>query len=249
MSVDAKVLRKRRNIFVVVLMTLLLLVGFNPDFLSEQQPFDDPQNDVLAESTADSELARDVLERIPVKGRASKAGYARDEFGSGWATIGGCDTRNEMLKAQLSVVRLSVDGCIVLSGTLQDPYTGDEITFVRGVGSSDAVQIDHVVALSDAWQKGAQQLEFFTRVLFANDPLNLLAVDGPANQRKGDSDAASWLPPNKSYRCRYVARQIAVKEKYNLWVTAAEKAAMVRILNGCGEQRVPVASEIQPPTR
>jgi hypothetical protein len=102
------------------------------------------------------------------------------------------------------------------------------------------VQIDHVVALSDAWQKGAQAIEFSDRVVFANDPLNLLAVDGPANQKKGDSDAASWLPSNRQFRCQYVARQIAVKQKYSLWVTEAEKAAMKRVLNGCGEQRLPV---------
>jgi hypothetical protein len=122
---------------------------------------------------------------------------------------------------------------------LDDPYTGAEIQFVRVSSTSGEVQIDHVVALSDAWQKGAQDLEFTERVIFANDPLNLLAVDGPANQEKGDADAASWLPPNRAFRCRYVARQIAVKAEYKLWVTEAEKAAMRRVLNGCGDQRVP----------
>ena len=101
------------------------------------------------------------------------------------------------------------------------------------------MQIDHVVALSDAWQKGAQQLSMAMREQLANDPLELLAVDGPANQAKGDGDAATWLPPNKPYRCAYVARQIAVKQKYHLWVTSAERDAMQKILSGCAGQALP----------
>ena len=127
------------------------------------------------------------------------------------------------------------DNCKVQSGKLSDPYTGESILFHRGE-NSNAVQIDHVVALSDAWQKGAQQLSFIERVILANDPLNLLAVDGPANQQKSGSDAASWLPSNKSFRCQYVARQIAVKQKYRLWVTTAEKSAMRGVLGACGRK-------------
>jgi hypothetical protein len=147
--------------------------------------------------------------------------------------------RNTMLARYLQDVELSEDGCVVLSGILDDVYTGERIEFVRGASTSAAVQIDHVVALSDAWQKGAQALSVDQRALFANDPLNLLPVDGPANQKKGDSDVASWLPPNKAYRCLYVARQIAVKVKYLLWVSEAEKSAMKRVLNGCPDQVVP----------
>jgi hypothetical protein len=101
------------------------------------------------------------------------------------------------------------------------------------------VQIDHVVAVSDAWQKGAQQWSPSKRVQFYNDPLNLLAVDGPTNSAKGDSDAASWLPPQKAYRCAYVARQVAVKSKYGLWVTSAEKTAIATVLSGCPTQQLP----------
>src|SRR5947199_120048 len=82
---------------------------------------------------------------------------------------------------------------------------------VRGQRTSAAVQIDHVVALSDAWQTGAQLLPALERARLANDPVELLAVDGPTNEAKGDGDAATWLPPNKPFRCAYVARQIAVK--------------------------------------
>jgi len=196
---------------------------------------------VLAESIDGStELASDVLSNLAVKGRAPKTGYSRSEFGDGWANVGSCDLRNIMLSRGMTDVVLSEDSCIVLSGTLNDPYTGKIIQFTRGSSTSSDVQIDHVVALSDSWQKGAQNLSYETRVKLANDPLNLLPVEGKANQEKGDSDAASWLPANKSFRCQYVARQIAVKSKYGLWITEAEKASIKRVLNGCGEQVIPI---------
>jgi hypothetical protein len=132
----------------------------------------------------------------------------------------------------------SGEACIVQSGTLSDPYTGKFITFVRGVKTSLAVQIDHVVALSNAWSTGAQKLSYTRRVALANDPLELLAVDGPSNQAKSDSDAASWLP-RAAYRCAYVARQIAVKRKYQLWVTDAEKRSMAAVLASCPGFKLP----------
>jgi hypothetical protein len=186
-------------------------------------------------------LANTALAQLAVKGRAPKTGYARENFGDGWGNIGYCDTRNYILKRDLTNItwRDSPD-CTVATGVLKDPYTGKVIHFVRGVGSSLAVQIDHVVALSDAWQKGAQKLSFQSRQNFANDPLNLLAVDGPTNGQKSDSDAASWLPPSKSYRCPYVARQVAVKRKYHLWVTAAEKEAIAIVLKACPGQKLPI---------
>lgn len=177
------------------------------------------------------ETAFQALEKLEVKGRAPKTGYARVEFGNGWGKEGLCDTRNIVLARDLTETIVD-DQCRVQTGVLHDPYTGAVIRFSRGE-NSNAVQIDHVVALSDAWQKGAQQLEVSEREAFANDPLNLLAVDGPANQQKGDGDAATWLPPNKAFRCQYVARQVAVKQKYHLWVTPAEKDAIARILSQC----------------
>lgn len=201
-------------------------------------------------------LAVDVLNELPVKGRAPKTGYSRDQFGQAWADTdrNGCDTRNDILRRDLTgiVYKPGSHNCAVASGTLNDPYTGTTISFVRGKATSSAVQIDHVVALSDAWQKGALQLSADTRREFANDPYNLLAVDGPANQQKSDGDAATWLPANKSYRCTYVARQIGVKKKYQLWVTQAEKDAMLRVLGDCPGQTVPentgnaVAAPVQP---
>jgi hypothetical protein len=161
-------------------------------------------------------------------------------FSDGWGDIGYCDTRNYILKRDLrSITWRSGENCIVATGVLQDPYTGATINFVRGVKTSLAVQIDHIVAVSDAWQKGAQQMTPGNRYSFYNDPLNLLAVDGPSNESKGDGDAATWLPPNKAFRCTYVSRQIAVKAKYKLWVTSAEKDAMSRVLSACPKQLLP----------
>lgn len=180
-----------------------------------------------------------VLKTLPVKAWASHAGYARSQFGDGWADLGACDTRNYILKRDLkNVVMKSGETCIVASGRLNDPYTGQVINFVRGVRTSLAVQIDHVVALSNAWSTGAQKLTYSQRVALANDPLELLAVDGPTNQSKSDSDAANWLP-RPAYQCAYVARQISVKKKYKLWVTTAEKATMARVLGTCPSYKAP----------
>ncbi|GAB2672247.1 DUF1524 domain-containing protein [Thalassiella azotivora] len=184
-----------------------------------------------------------VLATLEVKGRAPRTGYDRDLFGPAWADTdrNGCDTRNDVLRRDLVDVttRPGTRDCVVASGTLTDPYSGRRIAFVRGEGTSEAVQVDHVVALSDAWQKGAQQWTPQQRLAFANDPLNLLADDGPLNQQKGDGDAATWLPPNRGYRCSYVARQIAVKSRYGAWVTAAERDAMSRVLADCPHQQLP----------
>jgi hypothetical protein len=182
--------------------------------------------------------AQDALETLAVKGRAPKTGYERAQFGDGWGSRNGCDTRNIILNRDLKSITRN-EKCQVTSGMLDDPYTGRTINFTRGASTSDDVQIDHVVALSDAWQKGAQLLTRERRIQLANDPLELIAVDGPANQQKSDGDAATWLPSNKSFRCQYVARQIAVKKIYSLWVTQAEKDAILRVLSVCPGQTLP----------
>lgn len=192
--------------------------------------------------------ATQALDKLAVKGRAPKTGYSRRQFGTGWvdADHNGCDTRNDVLRRDLKAytTKAGTRGCVVLSGTLSDPYTGATIKFVRGQGTSSAVPIDHVVALADAWQKGAQPLSPARRQAFANDPLNLLAVGRSVNLAKRDSDAASWLPPAKGYRCAFVARQVAVKTKYQLWVTEAEREVIRRILSTCPSQTLPKSSPI-----
>ena len=178
---------------------------------------------------------------LTVKGRAAKTGYSRDQFGQAWFDTdrNGCDTRNDMLRRDL-VDRTMKNSCKVLAGTLApDPYTGTIIRFEYG-GASE-VDLDHVVALSDSWQKGAASWAAGKRLAFGNDPLNLLAVDASTNRAKGDGDTATWLPPNKSFRCEYVARQVSVKRKYGLSVTAAEKVAMVRVLSACPAEPLPAA--------
>jgi len=181
--------------------------------------------------------AEKILDSLAVKGRAPKTGYDRAQFGQRWADINrnGCDTRNDILQRDLAniVFKPGTHSCVVLSGDLIDPYSGTKINFVRGNITSMEVQIDHVVALGNAWVTGAFKLTLEKRTEFANDPINLLAVKGVLNSQKQDGDAATWLPPLKSYRCTYVSKQIAVKAKYGLWVTAPEKAAMKSVLAKC----------------
>lgn len=235
---------RKRRVFVLLVALVMLTVwivgsqaAYEPSVASEPTSASPVVVDVPARE--DRELATAVLATLEVKGRAPKTGYKRTQFGNGWASVAGCDTRNRILARDMADATIS-DDCKVLSGTLNDPYTGKTVLFTRGADTSALVQIDHVVALSNAWQTGAQGLTLEKRIELANDPLELLAVDGDANQKKGDGDAATWLPANKSFRCQYVARQIAIKAKYQLWVVPAEKQAMLSVLAKCPEQTVPV---------
>ena len=226
--------RRRRLVAALILLVVaILLMIVNPDNYRTSSDASD-----VSVTVPDSIVALDVLEALPVKGRAPANEYRRSHFGDGWESIGGCTMRNLVLKRDMTNVVIG-NNCAVQTAELIDPYTGKIINFVRGATTSDDVQIDHVVALSDAWQKGAQQLTQIERIALANDPLELLAVDGEANQAKGNGDAATWLPSNKAFRCQYVARQIAVKSKYRLWVTGAEKDAIKRVLSACPGQTIP----------
>ncbi|MFD5145108.1 HNH endonuclease family protein [Streptomyces sp. NPDC058401] len=202
-----------------------------------------------APGPANGPVALASVDGLAVKGRAPKTGYAREQFGKGWLDTdgSGCGTREDILKRDLARTTFK-GGCKVLTGVLEkDPYTGARITHERG---RTGVDIDHIVALSDAWQKGAGGWDKGKRVAFANDPLNLLAVDAAANRKKGDGDAATWLPPDRGYRCHYVAAQISVKRKYGLWVTVGERDAMKRVLAGCPGERLPTGGNpTRPPER
>jgi len=178
------------------------------------------------------------LAAIPVKGRAPMTGYSSVEaFWGMWGNQpDGCDSRNFVLARDMTGLTMkSGSKCLVQTGTLADPYTGTTISFVRGSGANrdGGVQIDHVVARGNAWATGAFAWTPDQRAAFANDPLDLLAVDATANQKKGDGDAATWLPSNKAFRCQYVTIQVEVKAKYNLWMTQAEHDAIAKILEGC----------------
>jgi Protein of unknown function (DUF1524) len=233
--------KQRRMQRVITGLIVALIVGGVAAVgnLSQQKT---PAAPINHPSTVNSKnLASTALAKLAIKGRAPMTGYSRQQFGGQWAPVDNCDMREYILARDMTDVKYrSSDGCTVLSGTLDDPYTGKVIHFTRGVGTSEAVQIDHVVAIGDAWQTGAQTISSSIRKQLYNDPLELLAVDGPANEQKSDGDAATWLPPNKAYRCRYVARQIAIKVKYHLWVTPSEHDAMQNILNSCPAQVLPI---------
>ena len=222
-------------------MTVIVtLAGFAAIILAAAPPVIEQTQQLPESAAVKPELvgsAAQTLETLPVKGRAPKTDYTRSQFGSGWSTVSGCDTRNIILHRDLQNTVLD-ENCLVVSGTLNDPYTATVIAFTKADGS--AIQIDHVVALSDAWQTGAQQLTREQRVQLANDPLELIAVQGDANQEKSDANAASWLPENKAFRCEYIARQIAIKQKYSLWVIPAEKQAMLDVLGSCPGQTLPI---------
>ena len=211
------------------LLITALLIPISPATGVESSTANSPAN------KSQYEAALSSLNKLPVKGRAPKSGYSRDKFPH-WRDPdrNGCDARNDILKRDLTMVafRASSDNCKVISGKLLDPFSNKEIIFDLSQSSSN-IDIDHVVALSNAWQTGGFQLTTLQRTNFANDPLNLIAVDFRLNRQKGDGDAATWLPPYKSYRCTYVTRQVLVKERYKLWVTPPEKAAISRLLDSC----------------
>ena len=202
-----------------------------------------PTTSAVETALANQLRASEAIVSLDVKGRAPKTGYERALFGSPWSDIdrNGCDTRNDILLRDFTARTFddSRDRCVIVEGLLIDPYSGEKIEFTRGRVTSLAVQIDHVVSLSNAWQTGAFRWSEEKRKRFANDPLNLLAVKGSLNSQKGDGDAATWLPPKRSFRCSYVARQIAVKVSYDLWLTPSEKSAMERVLERCPNQRIP----------
>lgn len=231
-------MQKYRMRRVIGLLVVAVFGWFVANYATSQPETAPTTGETTRPALANVGSAADALEKLQVKGRAPKTGYSRDQFGPGWESRLGCDTRNTILHRDLADVRTD-ERCRVVSGTLNDPYTGKLIQFIRGESTSALVQIDHVVALSDSWQKGAQQLPYERRVALANDPLNLLAVDGPANQEKSDGDAATWLPSLKAFRCQYVARQIAVKKTYELWITGSEKTAMERVLASCPSEPLP----------
>ena len=235
-------LKKRRFVAVIVaVLGVILWLVVNPASyesiftLAENTGADYEAAAVASGADADAPLATAVLEKLEVKGRAPKTGYSREEFYSGWPMVEGCSLRQRIIKREFGDSAV-LDGCTVVAGEFDEPYTGEHQVFTEKSQVS-AIQIDHVVALSDAWQKGAQYLEKSVRYNIATDPLNLLAVDGSANMQKSDGDAATWLPSNKRFRCQYVARQIAVKYKYGLWVTEAEKTAMMTVLSYCPSER------------
>jgi hypothetical protein len=172
------------------------------------------------------------LARLTVAPEGSGAGYRRSEFGHGWTDTdrNGCLTRDDILSRDLiEVSRRS--RCVVVAGVLTDPYTGQRVQFSKG--RPDRVQIDHIVALAEAWRSGADRWTPDLRVQFANDPLELLATAGAVNDGKGDQDAGTWSPADRHHACVYARRVLAVKVRYSLTVDRRERDALAEDVAGC----------------
>lgn len=229
----AKYRLHRLGVIVVALVGLASLIIMHPE--SYQPSLAEESSARITETAPDTILASAVLEKLEIKGRAPKTGYDRQtQYYKSWPKIDGCSLRQIILKREFAeTARLDEDLCTVIGGEFDEPYTGEHKIFTTKDELSKQIQIDHVVALSDTWQKGAQYMDAEARYAMATDPLNLLAVDASANQQKSDGDAATWLPKNKAFRCQYVARQVSVKYKYQLWVTQAEHDAISQVLQAC----------------
>jgi hypothetical protein len=183
-----------------------------------------------------------ALTGLAVAEKGSLAGYERDcgegegcVFGPRWADVdrNGCDQRNDVLQRDLTdvVIRDGTQGCVVESGMLVDPYTGETVPFVKADAAE--VPIDHVVPLAAAWTQGAAAWTVQQRTAFANDPANLLATTREQNSAKSDSTAEEWVPPDPAYGCSYATVVVTVKDAYGLSVTAAEAAALESLLATC----------------
>ncbi|MGA8116564.1 MAG: HNH endonuclease family protein [Actinocatenispora sp.] len=196
-------------------------------------PTDAPVLGELAGSQAADALRQ--LATLPVRPADSSHGYSPYDFGPSWLDTdhNGCDNRNDVLRRDLTHVTAGSHGCEVLAGRLRDPYSGSSITYAKDRAGSSAVRVDHVVSLADAWRTGARTMSRARREQFANDPLALLAVASRTGADRDSRDAAGWLPPYRSFRCAYVADQVAVKAAYGLWVTRAEHDAMTDVLSVC----------------
>ncbi|WP_245990406.1 HNH endonuclease family protein [Corynebacterium pseudopelargi] len=186
--------------------------------------------------------AHGAVDQLIIRQPEATPPYDRDAFGQAWSDDvdvpgghNGCDTRNDMLQRDLSNITFKPNtrNCVVTSGYLQDPYSGLGHQFLKGNRTSTEVQIDHVVALADAWQSGAWRWDADLRRNFANDPANLQATLAAENQNKKAKTADQWLPSDPAYACTYVQRQVDLKLHYQLSVTQEEHDAMARILNGC----------------
>lgn len=238
----------KKAIIALVIVAVIALVGFlAAEYTDTSTSAADGTAPIQFQLTADEvATAEKELASIEVKPKVSMDGYTGNRttlFGPAWtdsaagvALAGnGCDTRNDILQRDLVDIELDSDGCTVLSGTLlTDPYTGNKIDFVRGKKTSSKVQIDHIVALGNAWATGAQDMSQEDRVRFANDPINLVAGDGPANGSKGDKDPSEWMPEYEPIHCFYAASVIRVKAKYEeLWVTQEEHDALASAIAKC----------------
>jgi hypothetical protein len=217
---------RTRLVWLAVVVALTVLVAFQVVGSSGERAQFVAQADIPTVTPGVDVLAG--VAEVPIRIRGHD--YRRDAFGDAWTDDNpapgghnGCDTRNDILDRDLvDKTYVSIKRCpnAVGSGTLHDPYTNATVPFVRGNQVGAAVQIDHIVPLALAWDLGARTWTDDIRLRFANDPANLIAVDGPANQDKGDQEPATWMPPNTAFRCQYAMQFIAVLRGYGLPVDA-----------------------------
>lgn len=243
LSARARALRWRRvGVVVLFLMGVAAWLIANPASWQTEIIYDSEASESTPQAATNADgtyYASYLLNQLPIQAPADGSTYEREEqFYSSWPSIEGCSLRQRIIKRDFASATLDEDNCTVVAGLYTDPYSGEELEFHERSEISRGVQIDHVVALSNAWQTGAQNLSADARYALATDPLNLVAAGSEANQDKSDGDASEWLPPNRAFQCEYVARQIAVKYKYHLWVTEPEHAAMITVLTDCPAQTV-----------
>lgn len=232
--------KMRRTLAGLIFLTITIIwISVNPaSYDTEVVPETQAVHLTVEGNSENPPLASEILKRLEVKGRAPKSGYNREQFYSGWPTVDGCSLRQKIIRREFgdTAIMDTEDSCNVVSGSFVEPYTGEYRSYSSRAEIGKGIQIDHIVALSDAWQKGAQYMEKSVRYQIATDPLNLVAADASANMIKSDGDAATWLPSNKLFRCQYVARQVSVKYKYGLWVSEAERDAIASILETCPDE-------------
>jgi len=197
------------------------------------RPSTRPSTDAATRTAAADALT--ALNDVDVAHTRRTPPYVRRDFGSAWTDVdnNGCDTRNDILRRDLTDIVSAPNGCIILRGHLHDPYTGREIPFTRGPDTSAQVQIDHVVPLSYAWKNGAWAWDDATRRRFANDPINLVAAAEAPNREKSDSGPGEWMPADTAYRCEYSVRFVNVLRSYDLPATDHDVAELRRTLEGC----------------
>jgi hypothetical protein len=231
---------RKRLVALVIAVALALVVAYQTIVSADQRaasfmaqadiPTVAPGVDVLA-----------GVAEVPLRIRGFD--YRRAAFGDAWTDDNpapgghnGCDTRNDILDRDLvDKTYVSITRCpnAVATGTLHDPYTNATVAFVRGNQVGASVQIDHIVPLALAWDLGARNWPDDLRVRFANDPANLLAVAGQANQDKGDSEPVLWMPPNVAFRCQYAVQFVAVLRGYGLPVDAPSAGALREAASTC----------------
>lgn len=238
---DGFIKRNPRTLTIYFFIAVLLLtLGTYLPYSTASSGSDDsttntasPTETTAGPLTVEADDALAELEQLVIA-EAERITYDVADFGSPWIDIdhNGCDTRNDMLRRDLEDIttKPGTDECVILTGTLIDLYTGEEVPFERVSEGYQPVQIDHLYPRKLAAQHGALDLTEEQRIQFANDPLNLQSTT--ANQEKGDSGPSEWMPTER-YQCEYAGRFVAVAAKYSLSISQADHAALDRTLTSC----------------